>query len=177
MIYLYQPANPVAVYNERLAIILGIVTLVLAIATLASCRSCLLWLNRFGFSGFVKSRPYQNFYKIHTYVWWAFSFFIAMHLMVGGMHATYSVVPGDSDAYVHWQIIFSGLGGFVLILIVLSSCRAFAHTLDFLMNRPSLKNSAYLLFYRYHSYYWWIFFLVVIGHFILGYLHAGIWPG
>jgi hypothetical protein len=177
MLILFQPANTVAVYNERLAIILGIVTLLLALFTLASCRSCWMWLNRSGFRGLSQTRPYQTLYKSHTYLWWTFTFFIAMHLMVGSMHAVYSIIPNDPDAYMHWRIIFSGVGGFALILIVLSSCRAFAHTLDFLIGRSALKNTVYRIFYQYHAYYWGVFILAVIAHFALGYLHAGVWPG
>jgi hypothetical protein len=92
------------------------------------------------------------------------------------MHATYSI-PGDEDAYVHWRVLWSGLGGLVLLGgFVLTTCRSFSHALDFVANKSSLQNKGYRSFYRYHSYYWWAFVLLAIGHFILGYIHAGIWP-
>jgi len=174
---LFQSANQITNYNERLAIVLGILTLVLALATFASCRSCMVFLNRFGLSGFTRQKGYQTFYKTHAYLWWALWFVLFLHLMVGTIHAAHSITPGDSDAYVHWRVLWTGLGGLVLIGgFVLTTCRSFTRTLDFMMNRSSLKNRAYRLFYRYHSYYWWIFILIAGGHFAIGFLHAGIWP-
>ena len=173
---LFDPAIQVSIYNERLAIVLGILTLVLALATFASCRSCMVFLNRFGLGSFTRRKGYQTFYKTHAYLWWTLWFVLAMHVMVGVMHAA-SSIPGDSDAYVHWRVIWSGLGGLVLVGgFVLTSCRSFTHALDFTINRSSLKNRVYRVFNRYHSYYWLIFLLIAAGHFVLGYLHAGVWP-
>jgi hypothetical protein len=178
MIHNYQASTGVGIYNERLAIILGLLTLIIALSTFASCRSCLGILHRLGINSPLQNRSFQTFYKAHAYLWWTLWFILAMHLMVGAMHTASTIIPGDEDAYVHWQIIWAGVAGLGLIGgFVLTSCRSFSHTLDFLTNKPSMSMKLYRIFYRYHSYYWMIFILAALAHFLLGYFHAGIWPG
>ncbi len=178
MIYEFQALTGLEVYNERLAIVLGLLTLIIALFTLASCRSCLGVFRRLGLKDPLQNTAFHIFYQAHAYLWWALGFLLAMHIMVGAMHAAYTISPGDSDAYVHWRVIWAGVAGLVLIGgFVVTSCRSFAHALDFLTNKPSMSMKIYRGFYRYHSYYWVIFILAALGHFLLGYFHAGIWPG
>ena len=168
-----------AVYNERLAISLGLATLLLALAIVFSCQSFVSLLNRFVPDNFTRTKGYQSFYKFHAYFWWAFGVVFVMHLLTALMHTGLSTsTAGDPDAYLHLYSIWSGLGGFIVIrAVVFSSCRSPAGFLNSFRDSPLSTNRVYRAFYRYHAYYWLVFLAVVAAHFAFGYIHSGIWPG
>jgi len=174
---LFQPSDVITLDEERTAIVLGLLTFTLALAILLSCRSWVSLLNRLGFQSPLNNRVYRSFYNYHTYYWWGFGFVITLHLLTGIMHVGVINTIRDPDAYLHWYSIWTGLAGFVaLSIVILTSCRSFAHTLAFLMQKSPLTNKIYRSFYRYHSYYWFPFVAIIIAHFTIGYIHAGIWP-
>ncbi len=79
---MFQISGNVGLYGERLAVALGFVTLVSALATFSSCRSCLSFLGRFGLKSPIERRWYRSFYRYHGYYWWAFLFVLVLHLFV-----------------------------------------------------------------------------------------------
>ena len=163
-------------YAERLTVVLGFVTLLSALATFASCRSCLSFLGRFGLKSPMEVGWYRLFYKYHAYYWWVFLFALVLHFMTAIMH---TAIPsaGDPEATIHWLILSFALGSFVFIGAVLVSCRSLVGFLNLFTGKSPLNSKAYQTFYRYHSYYWLILILSIAGHFASAYVHIGIWPG
>jgi hypothetical protein len=125
----------------------------------------------------LENKTYSLFYRFHSYFWWAFWFVIALHLMTGVMHTGLVNRTTDPDAYLHWYSLFSGLAGFVVLgAMVLLSCRSFVSLADFLTEKHALDIRPVAALYRYHAYYWFLFALVVVSHFTIGFIHSGIWP-
>ena len=106
---LFQISDLSAIYNERLAIILGILTLISITAVFASCRICLSWISRLRMKNHTQIKIYAFFNKYHLYYWWAFGILLVAHFMVGVLH-TGLPQANDPDANVHWFIL--GLGFF-----------------------------------------------------------------
>ncbi len=171
-------ANPISVniivYNERLAIILGFITLTFMMATLFSCRSFVSFLNRIGVKNPTKNPTYSSFFKYHSLYWWGFAFSIILHLLVGVMHISYSN-PADPDAYLHTYILLAGGAAFVVTLVVYVSCRAFAGLLNLITGKSPSSGKVFASFYRWHNYYWIILILMFVAHFTFTYWHTGIW--
>lgn len=165
-----------AIYNERLAILLGVITLACALATFASCRSCVSLFNHIGLKNLTQIKGYQSFYKYHTYYWWVFGVVLLSHIMMATVH---SGLPqaGDPDAGIHWVILLVGMGGALSALALFSSCRVSPRLLAPTAPKISLANKTYRTFFNLHSYYWWILAAFIAGHFTVSFLHAGIWPG
>jgi hypothetical protein len=111
-----------AVYNERIAIILGLVTLVLALAIFASCRTFVSLLQRLGLENPSQNKFYQGFYKYHLYYWWGFGVSLLAHVMMVTLH-TGLPKSGDPDAGVHWVILILGLASAVSGVVLFFSCR------------------------------------------------------
>jgi hypothetical protein len=172
----YAAAGYIGQYNERLAIVLGFATLLFALATFATCRTCLALLGRLGWHRPTENRAYKAFYRYHGYYWWGFWFVFLLHALVGLMHGLSVPSSIDPDAYLHVPILWLGVGSFGLAAVVLASCRSPVAVIDLFRTRPSLASRAYRLYYRYHSYYWILLWLAVAGHFAVGYYHSGIWP-
>jgi hypothetical protein len=173
--WLFILSGYIAVYNERLAIILGLITLSCALATFVSCRSCFTLFDRIGLKNLSRTRTYKSFYRYHSYYWWAFLFVFMLHAVTGVMHTGLSSA-NDPDAYLHQYIFWFGIASFVGISIVISSCRSLVGFADMFRDKPSLTDRGYRVFYQQHTFYWLISFLLIIAHFTVGYLHAGIWP-
>jgi cytochrome b561 len=172
---LYQASSLTGIYNERVAIILGVLALTCGLATLGSCRSCVSFLQHLGWHKPLNTKGYQFFYRYHTYYWWAFGILIVSHIIMAVSH-TGLPEAGDPDANVHWMILFLGLASFISAFSVFSSCRIYSRLKMMAMpGRPPGNN--YKSFFRYHSFYWLIFLLLVAGHFAFSFVHAGIWPG
>ena len=171
-----QIASGAGLYAERLAVALGFTTLIGAIATFATCRSCLSFLGRFGLKNPMDMRWYRQIYKYHGYYWWVFLLGLALHLLTSIMH---TAIPrtGDPDTPIHWMILSFAIVSLPLLGIVLSSCRSFVGFLNLFMEKGPLNNHAFQKFYKYHSYYWLLLVLAVAGHIGSAYVHVGIWPG
>jgi cytochrome b561 len=172
---MFTISSGAALYGERLAVALGYITLISAMATFASCRSCLSFLGRFGLKSPVDKNWYRPFYKLHGYYWWIFLFALSLHLLTAMMH-TALPTASDPDARIHWIILASAFFSLLLAAVVLSSCRSLAGLLSMFAEKGPMSNKSYLSFYRYHSYYWLAFIASVAGHFAAAYVHVGIWP-
>ncbi len=172
----FAAAGYIGQYNERLAIILGLITVAFALATFASCRTCVVLLARLGLKNPIGNRGYQAFHRYHGYYWWGFWFVFLLHALVGIMHGLSVPSSIDPDAYLHVPILWLGVGALCTAVIVVSSCRSPVAFLDLFRTKPTLASKGYRLFYRYHSSYWLLLGLAVAAHFALGYYHAGIWP-
>ena len=173
---LFQISQPgPGLYGERLAVALGFVTLVFALATFASCRSCLSFLGRIG----VKLRPesggYQGFYRYHGYYWAGFIFTLVLHTMSAIMH---TAIPkaGDPDAGIHWLILSFALGSLVFTGGVLSSCRSLVSLINMFAENGPMSNAVFRGFFRLHSYSWLILIMAIAGHFAAANVHVGFWP-
>lgn len=164
-----------AVHNERLAIILGLITLVLGLSVFFSCRVCISWLNRVGLKNLAKSRGYSGFYQYHLYYWWAFGISVVAHFMTATVH-TGLPQADDPDANIHWIILGLGFFSFLTALVIFSSCRILPRLASMLKPQSILNNNVYKVFFRYHTYYWWLLIALAAAHFAVGYNHAGLWP-
>jgi hypothetical protein len=173
---LAQPPVVALPYDERVAIILGLITLVLVLTLFASCRSCMLWLQRLGLKNINQGRTYRVFTRYHAVYWWLFGVSLVSHLIMSIFH-TGLPQAGDPDAGIHWVILSMGLTNFVLAITLFGSCRIALKL--FAGGKPQglLNNIRYKFYYRFHAYYWIILLLAVTTHFAVAYLHTGIWPG
>jgi hypothetical protein len=170
---LFQIASQPAVYNERVAIVLGLTTLFFALAAFLSCRSFISLMNRAGFNP-ARSHGFMTFFRYHTYYWWLFGAFLLAHVMIGTFHTASQF--GGADAVSHGIIVGLGLFGAVSGVALFSSCRIYPRLMAHTLSRQSFASRTYQVFFSRHSYYWAAFALLIAGHFLAGFLHAGIWP-
>ena len=168
-------AAPSPVINERISIIMGIITLVLALAVFASCRTFLSLARLSGWKNPEENKIYRAFNRFHLWYWWLFGVSLVAHIMMSVFH-TGLPKAGDPDAGIHWAILALGLGSAILAVVSFASCRFFPRLLAAQKPGGLLKNITYKLFYQNHNYYWLLLFLLVAAHFTVSYLHAGIWP-
>ncbi len=165
----------VALYGERLAVALGFATLVSAVVTFISCRSCISFLGHLGLKNITDTKWYRIFYKYHGYAWPVFLFFLILHLLTALMHTAIPTAR-DPDATIHWFILSFAFGSFLSVGMALFSCRSLVSTIGLFTGKNLISNKKYKSFYRYHSFYWMILITAIIGHFISSYLHIGFWP-
>jgi len=165
----------IGLYDERLTVVLGFVTLAAALATFVSCRTCLSFLGRFGLKINMDAGWYRSFYRLHGYYWWVFVMGLILHFLTAVMH---TAIPkaGDPDAPIHWAILGFALGAAVTTGAVLFSCRSTAGLWNTFTGKTPVNNKKFFSFYRYHSYYWLVLALAVAGHFAASYIHIGVWP-
>ena len=163
----------VAIYGERVAIILGLITLTAGLTTFVTCRSFISSLKLLHIHSPADNKIYRSFNKYHAYYWWAFITFFVLHLLTALVHTS---IPsaGDPDAAIHRLILWFGVASFASSLVVISSCRSIPGIIYFFTERNSLSNKVYRVFFKYHSYYWGVFILAVAGHFASSFYHAGI---
>jgi hypothetical protein len=168
-------ASTAAFYNERVAIVLGIITLLLALAVFASCRTFVTTLARIGIKNIAANPAYRAFNKWHLYYWWFFGVFVLAHLTMGTIH-TGLPQSGDPDAPVHWAILGLGLSSVFAGTTVFLSCRVTPKLVSHRIPKLSLNNKNYLEFFRNHAYFWLIFVIMAAAHIGVVFQHAGIWP-
>lgn len=161
--------------NERIVIILGYLTLTLALTIFASCRSCLVGLKRVGLSRALDSPPYRVFYRFHRYYWWLFGVFVLSHAVQALLHTGFPQ-SGDPDAGAHWFILGAGSAGIVAAAITFGSCRLSLPLARMLTLSRLAASRAFRAYFRPHSYYWLLFGALAGAHLALGLRHAGIWP-
>lgn len=171
----FQIADQSVIYNERIAIILGVTTLAFGLAAFASCKTIISLFNHFGWGNPTGNKTYRSFYRYHSYYWWLLGVFLVAHVFVAIFH-TGLPQAGDPDAGIHWIILGFGTVSGLSALVQFSSCRICIRWLSRLKPEISLKNRSFNLFLKYHSYYWLVFSILVASHFAFGYYHAGIWP-
>lgn len=174
--FLIHPvAVSLSVYNERLAVVLGIMTLISALALFLSCRVCLRILPKIGCQNLIASRGFQRFLKYHTYYWWTFWLIFGIHLMSAIMHLGFGST-GDPDAYLHKYSVIFGVSALLVVLVASYSCRWVATLYRLFSERGPSDSKFFSMVYRYHAYYWLVFFLLIAAHFVVGYKHSGWWP-
>ena len=78
------------------------------------------------------------------------------------------------DQYIHWVIFVLGIVTLVSILLVALSCRAMLTTFNIFTGRNLTENRFFRVFFKWHPYYWWVFWIVLAMHMIAGIQHAGI---
>jgi cytochrome b561 len=171
-----QIAGDLGIYYERIAVSLGFVTLVAALATFASCRSFITLISRYTRKSLLENKAYQSFYKYHTYYWWSFLLILIVHMLSASIHTDLLPAADDPDALQHWLILGFAFGTLVSISVQFSSCRSFAGLINFFTQKSLLRFRAYNSFYKFHAYYWWIFLAAVAGHVIAAAIHTHIWP-
>jgi cytochrome b561 len=171
-----QALTSVGLYAERLTVALGFVTLFFALATFASCRSCLSFLSYIGVKDLTNQWWFKPFYNLHGYYWYGFLILLTIHLLAAVMH---TAVPNlaDPDGLIHLIILSFGIVSLVFTGTVLSSCRSLVGLITLFSEKSPLNNLGYRSFYRTHSLLWGILFLAIAGHFASGYFHVGFWPG
>ncbi len=167
--------DPSGVYNERVAIALGLVTLISALLAFLSCRTCVSWLKHIGIKDPVAHRSYAAFYRYHIYYWWSFGVILVAHLMMAVIH-TGLPQANEPDASVHWRILGLGLLSAVAGVVIFSSCRVLPRIIIMATRKNPVHNVAYTAFFQKHSYYWGILAFLVLGHLWLSISHAGFWP-
>jgi hypothetical protein len=172
----YAIADSSLVYNERLAIVLGLLTFLMAFASFLSCRSCLSWLKYLRLPDPSGIKSYSSFYKYHLYYWWAFGIFLISHVLVAVGH-TGLPQTGDPDARAHWIILGFGLFSALTSTLVFSSCRVLPRLAAMTARGNLFNHSVYKIIFKYHPYYWALFILLAVVHFAAGYNHSGVWPG
>jgi hypothetical protein len=173
---LLQPSDATAIYNERLAIVFGLITLVLAAAAFLSCRTCVKWLNHPGFKNIPENKIYASFYQYHLYYWWAFGVALVAHLMVAVIH-TGLPQADDPDAGIHWVILGFGLLSALTALTLFLSCRVLSKLLAMAGRKKLTDTMAFRAFYQSHAYFWGVLAILAAAHFGFAFNHAGIWPG
>ena len=169
-----MPTDPVII-NERIAIILGVVTLTLGIAAFASCKTCFSIFRRFGWGNPLDNKGYRLFFRYHSYYWWAFGIVLISHIFIAFVH-TGLPQAGDPGAWIHWVILSLGLVTALSAGVQFFSCRICFKFLSRQKSSDFFNNRTLQPFFKFHSYYWIIFFLLAFVHFAAGYYHAGIWP-
>ncbi len=162
-------------FDQRLAVVLGFITLGSAIATFLSCRSCLSFLGKLGVKHVMENKTYKKFYQFHGYYWSAFLLALSAHLIAAFIH-TGLPARGDPDAGMHWIILSFGFSAFIFTGTVLTSCRSMVSFIKNIFTRNPLNNGGFGSFYHFHSLYWWALIALVAGHFTAAYLHIGFWP-
>jgi hypothetical protein len=172
---MYEIASDVAgLYGEKLAVALGFLTLVSAIVTFTSCRSFLRLFKFLHLPDPMDVKIFRPFYKYHAY-YWVFLLALFLHLVTALIHVELPT-PGDPDALIHWVILGFAFGALVSLVMVLVSCRSFTGLIGFFLGKNPLTINYYSGFYRYHSLYWWLFVIAVVGHLSASYVHIGFWP-
>lgn len=170
---MHMYTNPPWIYDERIAIILGWITLALALAIFFSCRIFLGFMNRRGWQTISQSRPYQKFNSFHAIYWWAFSIILFVHLLTAFGHVGIPQIA-DSDSPIHWTILLTGLVGSFIVGLIYFSCRSVNSFLSFFTSKGPLQ--LYPSFFKSHSPMWLMFSVVIAVHIAVAFHHAGIWP-
>jgi cytochrome b561 len=167
-------AVSLSVYNERLAVVLGILTLLSALTVFFSCRTGIKLLNKTGIKNLVANKSYQSFLKYHTYYWWTFWLVFVIHLLAAIMHLGFNTA-GDPDAYLHKYSVIFGALALLTILVVGFSCRGIFTLVRLFSERKPTDFKLIGAVYKYHAYYWMLFYFMIAAHFTAGYLHSGWW--
>jgi hypothetical protein len=168
-------ATGTAVYNERLAIILGFITLLSVVLTAITCRSFISLLSGFGIKRPLDSTLFSKIYNLHPYFWWGLWIVLLLHILVAIFHLEIPT-PDDVDAFIHWVILALALLSLIFLVLLLLSCRIIPLFWKFISRNNLLTSNIYKSFYRLHSYLWWPFLASVVGHVITSFIHTGVWP-
>ena len=166
--------SPGSLYNQRLAIILGILTLLSAFAVFASCRVIPVIFRRLHKDP-LKSRVYKAFYDGHFFTWWAFITIAILHIMTAFFHTGFPK-SGDPDAPVHWWILGFAFSSLIFFSLVIFSCRLLNPFWNFFTGKSPLENKWIKWVYSHHGFWWWPWIFSFVAHIAIAYAHTGIWP-
>lgn len=167
------PISPTAaLFNERMAIVLGFITLAAGLAVVATCRSFIVLLTRVGIKPLASS-AYRAVYGWHFYYWWIFALALVLHVMTAVTHAT---VSDRLDAVFHWWILGLGLTSLAFLFPVQLSCRSTATFLNASSGSLPTQNRFYDWFYRRHGALWWPLAFFTLVHIGVAAWHTGWWP-
>jgi len=164
-----------AVYEERVAIILGITTAALVVLIFVTCRLFINLASRTGIKNIAKNRVYHFVARYHATYWWILGVALVSHIIMGVGH-TGLPARGDPDAGVHWTILGLGFGALTGATATFFSCKISPRLFTTRRSQSLLANDKYMNFYRLHSYYWWVLLLFAAAHFAVVFHHVGIWP-
>lgn len=167
------PAQP-GLYGEQLAVVFGFITFGLFVSMALTCRYFPPLADRARIGFLTRTRAYQAAYRWHSLLWFAFAWFLLVHVALGILHTEWPN-PADSDFVQHlWILIFAVLV-FISVILVFSNCRSFSSTLSFFRGSNVIAG-LYGRYYRIHSFFWVLLLVALAGHLIAGYLHIGFWP-
>jgi hypothetical protein len=168
------PISPAAaLFNERMTVVLGFITLISAVAVIATCRSFIVLLSRVGVKRPLASRAYRAVYGWHFYYWWVFAIALTLHVMTAVTHAT---VSGRFDVVFHWWILGLGLASLGWLFPVQLSCRSTLSFINSLSGTPATGNRFFNWFYRRHGVLWWGLLLFMTAHVGVAVAHVNWWP-
>jgi hypothetical protein len=86
-----------------------------------------------------------------------------------------TIFQGSSlDIYVHWLILGLGIGILVSGTAVITTCRNVAGFLHLVQGDDSRKTRLYSAYFRFHSYYWVAFLLILALHLMVTIVHVGL---
>jgi cytochrome b561 len=165
-----------AVYNERVAIVLGFLTLLSLLAVFLSCRSFLSLMTFLRLKNPVDRPAFRKFYDYHAYYWWIFGVFLVAHFIMAFLH-TGLPKAGDPGAPVHWAVLLLGFGAALAAGGLLVSCRIMPRIITIVTSGKPFASKGFTTFFKLHAYWWWVILVLVTAHFAVAYSHAGIWPG
>lgn len=165
----------ISIYNERISIVLGFLTLFALMAVFFSCRTCVSVPKRLKLVNLMNSRAYRKFYQYHSYYWWVFEVLLVAHFMMVVMHVGMQRA-GDTDPLIYWFILLLGLSTALATAALLFSCRIMPRLITAATAKKPLTYRSFNTFFQRHGYYWWLVLLLALAHFTVGYVHIGIWP-
>lgn len=85
-----------------------------------------------------------------------------------------TIFQGSSlDIYVHWLILALGIGILMFGIAVITSCRSVAGFFHLLQDKNTLGMKIYMVYFRFHSYYWIAFGFFLIFHLMVTIVHVG----
>jgi len=161
---------------ERVAITLGLITLILALLAFSSSRSFASLFRHAGMN-LLDNRIYKGYYRYHAIFWSIFAFMLFIHISMGSIHIVLNSFTNDPDAYLHRYVLAAGLTGLLLVGAIVTSCRSLLGFLSILYLKNPLSIAQFQRYYKLHSYFWLMFLVPIIIHYWFSYLHAGgFWP-
>ena len=165
--------NPPWVYDERIAIILGYITLALALAIFFSCRIFTGFMKKRGWVKIVDHPLYSKFNTYHGTYWWFFIIVLTTHLLTAFAHVG---IPqsGDPDSPIHWGILATGLLGSFVIWGIYFSCRSVSTFWSYFTDKGPAQ--LYPSFFKRHNAVWLLFGIIIAIHLVLALYHVGVWP-
>jgi len=161
------------VYDERIAIILGWVTLILALSIFFSCRTFVGFMKKSGWVKIVDNPIYSKFYSYHGAYWWFFIIVLTIHFLTAFAHVG---IPqsGDPDSPIHWGILLTGLVGAFVYAAIYFSCRSIGTLWGFFTDKGPAQ--LYPSFFKSHNAVWFLFGIIIFIHLVLALIHVGVWP-
>jgi hypothetical protein len=167
------PAQP-GLYGEQLAVLFGFITFGLFVSMAVTCRYFPPLAERAGLGFLTRTRAYRTAFKWHSLLWFAFAWFLLIHVALGLLHTEWPD-PADPDFVQHLWILIFAVVVFISVILVFSNCRSFI-SLRRLFGGNDVIAGLYARYYRIHSFFWILLLVSLAGHLIASYLHIGFWP-